>query len=112
MKETLQMQTVRRQNRTDVPSSGFKSQISQVPASKNQAKRLKIREYISWSACFFVITLLTGLIKFLKLGITMESVTSTVFYLSLAGLVYFISRIYQISRTTVREKGPEVVHLN
>ena len=106
------MQTVRGQNRIDINSSGFRSQLPQAPDSINQVKRLKIREFISWSVCFFVMAFLTGLMKFFQLAVTMESVTSVIFWLSLAGLIYFVTRLVQISRTSTQGKRSEVVHLN
>jgi hypothetical protein len=106
------MQTVRGQNRTDIHSSGFRSQLPQPPDSSDRVKRLKISEFISWSVCFFVMAFLTGLMKFLQLAVTMESVISIIFWLSLAGLVYFVSRLVQISRTPTQGKESEVVHLN
>ena len=96
------MQTVREQNGKGISPAGYKTYQSQAPVSANQEKLLKIREFRSWSVCFSVIVLLTGLLKFLKLGITMETVTSGLFYTSLCGLVYFIYRIVSLSRTPVQ----------
>ncbi len=101
------MQTVRKQN---MKSPGFSSSISNIPVSENQAKRLKIREFISWAACFAVITGLTGMLKILKVGITMDSVTSWMFYLSIVGLVYFIFRIISISRNPVQMMERNQIH--
>jgi hypothetical protein len=94
------MQTVREQEM--VSPAGFNSPLSQTPVSANQTKRLKIREFVSWSVCFTVVSLLTGLMKFMKVGVTMESVNSGLFYLSLAGLIYFISRIVVILKNPIR----------
>jgi hypothetical protein len=92
------MQTVRGQKIIDISTSGFRSTFSQVPVSANQAKRLKIKEFISWSVCFGLVTVLTGLMKFLKTGLTMDSVTSILFFSSLAGLVYFVYKIVLVYR--------------
>ena len=64
----------------------------------NHIKRLKIKEFISWSVCLAIITLITGLLKFLKIGVTMDSVTSGLFYLSLGGLTWLIYRIFKLSK--------------
>jgi hypothetical protein len=64
----------------------------------NHLKRLKIKEFISWSVCFVIITLITGLLKFLKIGVTMDSVTSGLFYLSLGGLTWLIYKIFKLSK--------------
>ena len=82
--------------------SGIRSSISQTPDSPNQAKKLKIREFISWSVCLAVISGLTGLIKFLKVGVTMDTVNSALFYLSLGGLIFFISKIIRLSKNPVQ----------
>ena len=86
------MQTFRK-NDVDKSSIQFKSGFSRSPNSQSDEKRLKIREFTSWASCFAVISGLTGLIKFLQVGVTMDAVTSTLFYLSAAGLVYFVTRI-------------------
>jgi len=89
-------------------SSGF----SQAPVSPNQEKRLKIREFISWSICFAIISGLTGLLKFLKVGVTMDSVTSILFYLSLAGLVFFVTKIIMICKNPVDLNADNLHELN
>jgi hypothetical protein len=103
------MQTIREQKSIDNLPSRFKSSFSAFPISSDQAKRLKIKEFISWSVCFALIFGLTGLMKLLKLGVTMDSVTSILFYLSLAGLIYFIRRIILLSRNPVQVNS-EVLH--
>ncbi len=64
----------------------------------NQVKRLKIKEFISWAVCLFIIMLITGLLKFLKIGVTMDSVTSGLFYLSLGGLTWLTYKIVKLSK--------------
>lgn len=96
------MQTVREQaNRVNISTSGLKTIISPVPDSAIHSKRLKIREFISWSVCFAVVCLLTGLLLILKVGITMETITASLFFLSLGGLIYFIYRIIALSKEPV-----------
>lgn len=98
MKETLQMQTVREQQSIDISPVPHKSPMIPAPVSPDQVRKLKIREFISWSVCFAVITALTGLMKILQVGVTMDTVTSILFFLSLSGLIYFIYRIISFSR--------------
>jgi|SRR5450631_2639179 hypothetical protein len=96
------MQTVREQAKmVNISTPGLKSIISPVPDSTNHSKRLKIREFISWSVCFAIVSLLTGLLMILKVGITMETVTASLFFLSLGGLIYFIYRIIVLSKEPV-----------
>lgn len=106
------MQTVREQSRLGLPDPGFKTTHSNAGFSENHINKLKIREFISWSVCFAIITLLTGLLKFLKVGVTMETVTSTLFYTSLITLVYFIYRIFSLSRHSVHVKHRDYHELN
>jgi len=86
------MQTFHK-NDVDRSPIRFNSGFSPSTHSQKSEKRLKIREFLSWAACFAIIGGLTGLLKYLKIGITMDAVTSALFYLSLAGLTYFIARI-------------------
>jgi hypothetical protein len=106
------MQTVREQAPVRLSNSGFKSTPSQFRISENQVNKLKIREFISWSVCFAVIVVLTGLLKYLKVGITMESVTSALFYSSLLALAYFIYRIVSLSRNPAQIKSNPFHELN
>jgi hypothetical protein len=106
------MQTVREQAPVGLSTSGFKPTQSPFRISENQVNKLKIREFISWSVCFAVITLLTGLLKYLKVGITMESITSTLFYTSLLALAYFIYRIVSLSKHPAQVKTNPYHELN
>jgi hypothetical protein len=108
--ETLQMQTAR--GHKMISATGFSSTFSQSPVSTNQAKRLKIREFMSWSVCFGIVTALTGLIKYLKVGITMDTITTILFFLSLSGLIYFVSRIFLLSKTPVQVDSRGLHELN
>jgi|SRR5664279_1655975 len=103
------MQTIQEQSRIGLSGSGFQGGQSQVGFAVN---RLKIKEFTSWSVCFAVIGVLTGLLKFLKLGVTMDSVTSVLFYASLMALAFFIYRIVSLSKTPVEEKRNNYHELN
>jgi hypothetical protein len=109
--ETLQMQTFRRNN-VDISPVQFNAGFSQSTSSPSKEKRLKIREFISWTICCAVVFGLTGLLKFLKVGITMDSITSSLFYVSLAGLIYFITRIVLISKIPDQVTSGKLHELN
>jgi len=108
------MQTVREQNGKGISVSGYRpyQNPTQTPVSVEQVKRLTISEFKSWSACFVVIALLTGLLKILKLAVTMETVTSILFYGSLAMLAFLIFRIRSLSGNPVPFKGDNLHELN
>jgi hypothetical protein len=110
--ETLTMETVRGQRRAEIQSSGFTPSYSKTPVSENQVNHLKIREFISWLVCFTVIGCLTGIMKFLKLGITAESITSALFYISVLAVAYFTYRIISLSRNPVPLKSGKLHELN
>ncbi|HTB24524.1 MAG TPA: hypothetical protein VK711_04095 [Puia sp.] len=95
------MHTIRGQKTIEVSQAGFRSSFAR-PDSTNQSNRLKIREFISWSLCFAVITVITGLLKVLKIGITMDTVTSVLFYFSIAGLGWFIYKIFSLPKYPVQ----------
>ena len=106
------MQTVHEQSRMETPSARFRPSHSQAPASENQVKKLKIREFISWSVCFAIVAGLTGLLKLLKVGVTAESITSTLFYISILALGWFVFRIVTLSRNPVQVKSSTLHELN
>jgi hypothetical protein len=95
------MHTIRRQKTIDISPAGFRSSFDNQD-SINHANRLKIREFISWSVCFAVIMVITGLLKVLKIGITMDTVTSVLFYFSIAGLGWFIYKIFSLPKYPVQ----------
>jgi hypothetical protein len=105
------MQTFRRNN-VDISPVQFNSGFSRQSAQPVREKALRIREFISWAVCFAIVSGLTGLIKYLKVGITMDTVTSTLFYLSLAGLIYFVTRIVILSRSQVQIHSANLHELN
>src|SRR5579863_3078301 len=109
--ETLQMQTFRRNN-VDISPVQFNAGFSQQPIPPIREKALKIKEFLSWAACFAVISGLTGLMKFLQVAITMDTVTSALFYLSTAGLIYFITRIIVLSRSHMQVHSNKLHELN
>jgi hypothetical protein len=105
------MQTFRRNN-VDISPVQFNSGFSQQPVPPVREKTLKIKEFISWAACFAVVSGLTGLLKYLKVGVTMDTITSSLFYLSLAGMIYFIARIVILSRSQVQIHSNNLHELN
>jgi len=105
------MQTFRRNN-VDISPVQFNAGFSPQPIPPVREKTLKIKEFISWAVCFAVVCGLTGLLKFLKIGVTMDTVTSSLFYLSLAGLIYFITRIVLLSRSQVQIHSNNLHELN
>ena len=109
--ETLQMPTVHSQEAIDTTASGFTG-IPQPPATSDQERKSRIREFISWSVCFAIVGGLTGFMKFMKIGVTMESVTSILFYLSVAGLIFFIFRIVLLSKNPANLKVNNLHELN
>ena len=104
------MQTVRKETRLANP--GFKPNPVNAGHSEKNINRLKIRELISWSVCFAAIGLLTGLLKFMKVGVTMDSVTSFLFYTSLTALAYMIYRIINFPRNSGYVNGNHNHELN
>lgn len=111
------MQSLREQlSGIDRSLSGFKSSFPALENHLNADKKLKVREFISWSVCSGAVSALTGLLLFLKIGITMESVTTGLFTLSLAGLAYFVVRIFFLTKSKADSKThlqvPAVHELN
>ena len=97
------MQTLTGQTRIiDNSSSSLRSSLLPAQFPTNQSKKSKIGEFISWSVCFAIIAGLTGMMKWMKVAVTMESITSGLFYLSIAGLIYFIYRIISLSGSNVQ----------
>jgi len=96
------MQTVRSQEKIEITPAPITLANSKSPDSTDPSKKIRIREMISWAVCFGIVAGLTGLMKVLNVAVTMDAITSTLFYLSLAGLVYIIYRIISISRNPVQ----------
>ena len=106
------MLTVREQSRIGKSDSEFKPTPSLVDKTENQENKSKIREFRSWSVCFAIVGFLTGLLKYLKIGVTMDSVTSILFYSSIFALTYFIFRIVSLSKNPARIKSNSYHGLN
>ena len=106
------MQTLREQGRIDLSNSGFQTSQSRPTVTADPENRLKIKEFTSWSVCFGIVTALTGLLKYLKVGVTMDSITSVLFYTSLFALAYFIYRIISLSRNPAQVKRNNYHELN
>ncbi len=107
------MQTLSGQKTRNGSAAAFQSSTPPDLVSINKhAKQLKIREFISWSVCVGVIGLLTGLLKFLKIGVTMDSVTSGLFYISIAGFTWLIYKIYKVSKGPSRSNNMSKHELN
>jgi hypothetical protein len=106
------MHTIQEDKVHDSHFSALRSTNSPIPLPKDSDQKLKQREYISWTISFAVISLLTGLLKFLKLGVTMDSVTSGLFYLSVVGLVYFIYKIFSSPKKHAVQNLSSVHSLN
>jgi hypothetical protein len=106
------MQTIREQKMADKLPVRLTSTYSTDQNLLIQVKNAKIREYKSWSACFAIISGLTGLMKWLKIGITMDSINSILFFSSIAGLIYFVSRIYLLLKNPARSGSKSLHELN
>jgi hypothetical protein len=107
------MQTVHQESPVfDSSKKGFNSSSSAKPESKIQTKRLKISEFKSWALFCGVISLLTGALIYLKLGVTMETVTESIFFLSLGGLIYSIYQIVLLVKQPAPYDGNPVHGLN
>ena len=96
----------------DFSESSFQSKIITTSISKKDAKRLRIKEFKSWSFCFGVVALLTGVLIYFQLGVTMESVTLPLFFISLSGLIYFISKVILFSNSGNPEDVSSASQLN
>lgn len=107
------MQTILDQPQVKVNSApGFDTSFPFIPDPVTQIKKLKIKEFISWAVCFAVISGLTGLMKYMKVGVTMDSVTNVMFYGSLAGFIYFVLKIIRISKIPVQMHSGSAHALN
>jgi hypothetical protein len=106
------MQTIREQQSTDQSPVRLTPSYTTDSDILNQSKTLKIREYKSWSVCFAIIVGLTGLMKWLNIGVTMDSVNSILLFFSLMGLIYFVSRIYLLSGKAPRPDSKKLHELN
>jgi|SRR5450432_680283 len=107
------MQTARQDSPLiDYSESTFRASLPNSDIAADHVKKMKIRELISWSISFGIISLLTGLIIFLKVGITMETVTLILFSLSLCGMVFTVSRIFLFKKSEKAKHLSAFGHLN
>jgi hypothetical protein len=111
--ETLSMQTVSEEAAViDIPQNGFNSTFSGKSNHTIRTKRLKISEFKSWAVSFGVISALTGLLMYLKVGVTMETITTSLFFLSLAGMIYSVYQIILLIRQPSKFDGNPTHGLN
>jgi hypothetical protein len=106
--ETLQMQTISNNARgIDTSPNVVPTQYPGVPDPVSQIRRLKISEFKSWTVCFGIISFLTGMLMYLKIGVTMETVTASLFFLSLTGMIFYIYKLILLTRVPARlESNP------
>jgi hypothetical protein len=111
--ETLQMQTVSdNARRIDISSNNFPTTYPRIPDPIGQIRRLKISEFKSWSVCFGIISFLTGMLMYLKIGVTMETVTASLFFLSLGGTIYSVYKLILLVREPARLESQRNHELN
>ena len=101
--ETLQMQTIRdNTRRIDISSNNFPTTYPSIPDPTRQIRKLKISEFKSWTVSFGIISFLTGMLMYLKVGVTMETVTASLFFLSLAGMIFYVYKLIHLTREPIR----------
>ncbi len=64
-------------------------------------RRTSMRDALSFSICFAVVMLLTGAMLLYRVAVTVSAVTSTLFYISLAGMAVFAVRAILLARHRV-----------
>jgi hypothetical protein len=101
------MQILREEKIGEIRASAFKSPASLNSFPAKPAKSLIKNENIAWLICFGIVSFLTGMLKFLKVGVTMDTVTSVFFYISLIGVFYFLYKLFSAPKNNHRENtGP------
>jgi hypothetical protein len=101
------MQILREEKTSETHASAFKSPASLNSFPSKPAKSLIKNENIAWLICFGIVSFLTGMLKFLKVGVTMDTVTSVFFYISLIGVFYFLYKLFSAPKRNHRENtGP------
>lgn len=95
------IESLQQKNRIQkIVGSGKKELNShQETAAALPEKKLQIRDAISWSICFGIVALLTGALLFYNIGVTISTVTSLLFYGSLAGFLFFTGKAILLLRT-------------
>ncbi len=106
------MQILREEKTGEIRASAFKSPASPISFQAKPGKSLIKNENISWLICFGIVSFLTGMLKFLKVGVTMDTVTSVFFYTSLIGVVYFIYKLFATPKISPRENTGSFHSLN
>jgi hypothetical protein len=97
------MQTVSNNaRRIDTSPNSFPNSYPRIPDPIRQIRKLKISEFKSWTICFGIISFLTGMLMYLRVGVTMETVTASLFFLSLAGMIFYVYKLILLSREPAR----------
>ena len=97
---------------TNVVHSGKKIFIPGSTTASSSARKLQIRDAVSWSVCFGVVAMLTGALLLYNIGVTMSAVTSLLFYFSLAGFIFFVARAILLRNARGTAKDPKSSGLN
>ena len=97
---------------TNVVRSGEKIFIPGSTTASPSARKLQIRDAVSWSVCFGVVAMLTGALLLYNIGVTMSTVTSLLFYFSLAGFIFFVARAILLRNARGTAKDPKSSGLN
>lgn len=97
----------------DISKNGFNSNFTgHANQTAVRTKKLKISELKSWALSCGVISALMGLLLYLKVGVTMETITASLFFLSLGGLIYSIYQIVLLVRQPAQYDVKPVPGLN
>ena len=97
---------------TDIVRSGKKIFSPKPIREVCSAKKLQMRDAVSWSICFGIVAVLTGALLLYKIGVTMSNVTSLLFFLSLAGLVFFSSKAIRLFGSHEVDRNIKSTNLN
>jgi hypothetical protein len=106
------MQILREEKTGEIGVSAFKSPASLNSLPAKPSKSSIRNENISWLICFGIVSILTGMLKFLKVGVTMDTVTSVFFYISLLGVFYFFYKLLSAPKISSRENTGSFHGLN
>ncbi|HSZ31749.1 MAG TPA: hypothetical protein VK772_00485 [Puia sp.] len=106
------MQILHEEKTGEIRTSAFKSPASLNSFAAKPSKSLIKNENISWLICFGIVSFLTGMLKFLKLGVTMDTVTSVFFYVSSIGVFYFLYKIFSAPKTSPAKNAGSFHSLN
>jgi len=106
------MQILRDEKIEEIRASAYKSPAFPNTIPAKPGKILTKNENISWLVCFGIVSFLTGMLKFLKVGVTMDTITSVFFYTSLVGVFYFLFKIFSAPKISSRENDGSFHGLN